>query len=218
MVKKFLLAERGKAYSAALTPDCRDHACYRCGAPCFTPKAREGRRLSLQLAPGQGTDPASLAFAIPADITADEIVARVTELEAAPFEALKAAAPAAKGGGSANGNGHAPANSLGNGNGNGNGHAGRVGEEPGDAASAPAGSLVSRTYGRRRRNWPVAGRGAQATRYRVMFEKVGPARFTSHLDLVRIFDRVPSMAVAMLIPLACYVFVAPYAFVGSKVR
>jgi hypothetical protein len=85
VVKKFLLAERGKAYAAALTPDCRDHACYRCGAPCFTPKAREGRRLSLQMAPGQGSDPASLAFAIPADITTDEIVARVTELESAPI-------------------------------------------------------------------------------------------------------------------------------------
>ncbi|HET9952132.1 MAG TPA: TIGR03960 family B12-binding radical SAM protein [Candidatus Eisenbacteria bacterium] len=197
VVKKFLLAERGKAYAAALTPDCRDHACYRCGAPCFTPKAREGRRLSLQMAPGQGTDPASLAFAIPADITTDEIVARVTELEAAPFEALKSASPAAARHATpspataahapASGNGHANGNGNGNGYGKGDGNGNGNGDAP--SGEAPTGNLVSRTFGRRRRNWPVAGRGAQATRYRVMFEKVGPARFTSHLDLVRIFDR-----------------------------
>jgi radical SAM family uncharacterized protein/radical SAM-linked protein len=161
VVKKFLLAERGKAYAAALTPDCRDHACYRCGAPCFTPKAREGRRLSLQMAPGQGTDPASLAFAIPPDVTTEEIKARVNELEAAPIETLKAAPAGASPPPSA----HDATNGNGNGNGNGS------------------------TFGRRRRTWPTAQRGAQATRYRVAYEKNGPARFTSHLDLVRIFDR-----------------------------
>ena len=56
-------------------------------------------------------------------------------------------------------------------------------------AAEADGALTSRTFGRRRRTWPTAQKGAQATRYRVAFEKVGPARFTSHLDLVRIFDR-----------------------------
>lgn len=181
VVKKFLLAERGKAYAAALTPDCRDHACYRCGAPCFTPKAREGRRVSLQMAPGQGKDPDSLAFAIPADITTDEIRARMIELKSAPIEGLKAVPAAKEAGEVADSNGHVD----GDGNGNGSGN--------GSAMSTPVAetgeSLVSRTFGRRRRTWPTAQKGAQATRYRVAFEKVGPARFTSHLDLVRIFDR-----------------------------
>ncbi|HKQ19074.1 MAG TPA: TIGR03960 family B12-binding radical SAM protein, partial [Candidatus Eisenbacteria bacterium] len=94
VVKKFLLAERDKAYAAALTPDCRDHACYRCGAPCFTPKARDGRKVSLQLAPGQGVDPASLAFAIPPDVTGEEIKKRIEELKEAPIQAIEALAPA----------------------------------------------------------------------------------------------------------------------------
>ncbi len=203
VVKKFLLAERGKAYAAALTPDCRDHACYRCGAPCFTPKAREGRRVSLQMAPGQGSDPASLAFAIPADVTTEEIRARMIELKSAPIEGLKSAPIEANGqeanghatnGHAANGhdtNGHDTNGHAANGgaavhaetNGNGNG------DGDGNGAAETSGTLISRTFGRRRKSWPVAQKGAQATRYRVAFEKVGPARFTSHLDLVRIFDR-----------------------------
>ena len=173
VVKKFLVAEREKAYAAALTPDCRDHACYRCGAPCFTPKAREGRRVSLQLAPGQGKDPDSLAFAVPDDITTEDIRRRVIELEAAPIEALKPApppapvapppAPAA-----------APIPINGSGASNGNGDL---------------------RYGRRRRAWPTAQRAnKESTRYRVAFEKMGIARFTSHLDLVRIFDRAIRVA------------------------
>src|SRR6185295_248822 len=51
-----------------------------------------------------------------------------------------------------------------------------------------------RAFGRRRRIWPAAARGPQATRYRVAFEKIGIARFTSHLDLVRIFDRAIRVA------------------------
>src|SRR6185295_13964548 len=92
VVKKFLLNERAKAYAAALTPDCRDHACYRCGAPCFTPKAKDGRRLSLQLAPGQGQTPESLDFKVPDDVTSQMIETRVEELKSAPIEALKAEA------------------------------------------------------------------------------------------------------------------------------
>ena len=200
VVKKFLLAERAKAYAAALTPDCRDHACYRCGAPCFTPKAREGRRVSLQLAPGQGTDPASLAFAIPAEITTVDIQARVTELAAAPIETLKKAAePAASGpapappaipangNGHGNGNGHAKANGHGDGSAKTNGNAEAAANA--DTNGTAGGNLVSRTFGRRRRTWPTAQRGKDATRYRVLYEKTGTARFTSHLDLVRIFDR-----------------------------
>jgi radical SAM family uncharacterized protein/radical SAM-linked protein len=167
VVKKFLVAERAKAYAAALTPDCRDHACYRCGAPCFTPKAREGRRVSLQLAPGQGQDPDSLAFAVPPEITTADIERRVDELRSAPIEALKPAPPPPP-----------PAPAAANGNGNENG------------APAPA----DLRYGRRRRAWPTAIRGAQASRYRVAFEKMGIARFTSHLDLVRIFDRAIRVA------------------------
>ncbi|HLQ66075.1 MAG TPA: TIGR03960 family B12-binding radical SAM protein [Candidatus Limnocylindrales bacterium] len=160
VVKKFLVAERAKAYAAALTPDCRDHACYRCGAPCFTPKAREGRRVSLQLAPGQGKDPDSLAFAVPPEITTSDIERRVDELRSAPIEALKPAAPPT------------PA-----------------------APAAPAAPATAATaYGRRRRAWPTAVRGQQASRYRVAFEKIGIARFTSHLDLVRIFDRAIRVA------------------------
>jgi len=159
VVKKFLLQEREKAYAAALTPDCRDHACYRCGAPCFTPKAKDGRRVSLQLAPGQGATPETLDFKIPDDVTSQMIETRVAELAEAPIEALKAE----------------------NGNGNGNDQ----------GAEAPA-------YGRRRKTWPTANRGLpggpQAQRYRVSYEKRGPARFTSHLDLVRIFDRALRVA------------------------
>jgi radical SAM-linked protein len=183
VVKKFLVAERAKAYAAALTPDCRDHACYRCGAPCFTPKAREGRRVSLQLAPGQGSDPDSLAFAVPADITNADIERRVTELQAAPIEALKPAAAA-----------HAapePAKTL-------------AAPEPAktEPESSGNGAATSNSgfapadlrYGRRRRVWPTVARGVQGTRYRVAFEKMGIARFTSHLDLVRIFDRAIRVA------------------------
>jgi radical SAM-linked protein len=49
-------------------------------------------------------------------------------------------------------------------------------------------------YGRRRKTWPTANRGPQAQRFRVSYEKQGPARFTSHLDLVRIFDRALRVA------------------------
>ncbi len=158
VVKKFLLTERAKAYAAALTPDCRDHACYRCGAPCFTPKAKDGRRVSLQLAPGQGQMPESLDFKVPDDVTTQMIETRVEELKQAPIEVLKA-----------------ETKSDGNGNG----------------AEAPA-------YGRRRKAWPTAQRGGaqspQAQRYRVAYEKRGQARFTSHLDLVRIFDRALRVA------------------------
>jgi radical SAM-linked protein len=49
-------------------------------------------------------------------------------------------------------------------------------------------------YGRRRKTWPTASRGPQAQRFRVAYEKQGPARFTSHLDLVRIFDRALRVA------------------------
>jgi radical SAM family uncharacterized protein/radical SAM-linked protein len=192
VVKKFLLEERGKAYAAALTPDCRDHACYRCGAPCFTPKAREGRRLSLQLAPGQGTDPATLAFAVPADISEREIRARVAELEAAPMATLKetgAAVPEKAPPVQPNGNGHGHAGANGSGAPDAGADAGATGNGNGNGNGNGSGVPDARTFGRRRRVWPVAGRGAQATRYRVAYEKVGPARFTSHLDLVRIFDR-----------------------------
>ncbi len=165
VVKKFLAAERAKAYAAALTPDCRDHACYRCGAPCFTPKARDGRHVSLQLAPGQGVPPATLDFSVPPEVTTADIEARVEALKAKPIET-----PRGTGNGKTNGNG----------NGNGDG----AGKEGGDA----------RTYGRRRRVWPAVARGPQASRYRVAYEKTGIARFTSHLDLVRIFDRAIRVA------------------------
>ena len=158
VVKKFLLQERGKAYAAALTPDCRDHACYRCGAPCFTPKARDGRKVSLQLAPGQGQTPETLDFKIPDDVTTQMIESRVTELKQAPIEALKAE-QAGAGNGAANGNGAEPL-----------------------------------AYGRRRKTWPTSTRGPQAQRFRVAYGKLGQARFTSHLDLVRIFDRALRVA------------------------
>ena len=45
---------------------------------------------------------------------------------------------------------------------------------------------------------------------------IGGAVFTPMMGLV--FDRTRSMALAMLVPLVCYVFIAYYAFVGSKVR
>lgn len=148
VVKKFLLQERAKAYAAALTPDCRDHACYRCGAPCFTPKAREGRRVSLQLAPGQGTTPESLDFKVPDDVTPRMIAERVEAMREAP----------------ANGNGS------------------------GTRQAEPV------AYGRRRKIWPTSNRGPEAQRYRVAYQKLGSARFTSHLDLVRIFDRALRVA------------------------
>jgi radical SAM family uncharacterized protein/radical SAM-linked protein len=173
VVKKFLVAERAKAYAAALTPDCRDHACYRCGAPCFTPKARDGRTLSLQIAPGQGSDPATLDFRVPAEVTKADIEARVEELKQSPIESLKPADGAAK-----------PAN------GNGNGHA----KTNGDGTTNGDAQADARAYGRRRRVWPTATRGPQASRYRVTYEKTGIARFTSHLDLVRIFDRAIRVA------------------------
>src|SRR3989441_1714312 len=164
VVKKFLLQERAKAYAAALTPDCRDHACYRCGAPCFTPKARDGRRVSLQLAPGQGRMPETLDFKVPDDVTARMIETRVEELKQAPIEVLKAAEPVKA-------------------NGNGNGQ--------GAAAKEPAEPLA---YGRRRKTWTKANRRQLAQRFRVSYEKRGQARFTSHLDLVRIFDRALRVA------------------------
>ncbi|HEU4940758.1 MAG TPA: TIGR03936 family radical SAM-associated protein, partial [Candidatus Eisenbacteria bacterium] len=195
VVKKFLAAERQKAYAAALTPDCRDHACYRCGAPCFTPKAREGRNVSLQLAPGQGADPVSLDFSVPPDITTAQIEERIQELTTKPIETLRATVEPPKG---ANGhaapgvdaatNGKANGTSGANGGANGadggaNGNGGPNGKGDGE-----------RAYGRRRRVWPTASRGPQATRYRVAYEKLGDARFTSHLDLVRIFDRAIRVA------------------------
>jgi len=210
VVKKFLLAEREKAYAAALTPDCRDHACYRCGAPCFTPKAREGRRVSLQIAPGQGSLPATLDFRVPDDVTQADIAARVNELSAAPIEKLKAGAasrradrphPIAPSGpyGTREPGAGAPlpeppaavaARPAQNGNGNGTGAPGTNGLPPGGhAGNGTAPTLESRQFGRRRRAWPTSGRGPQASRFRVHYEKSGAARFTSHLDLVRIFDR-----------------------------
>jgi FHS family L-fucose permease-like MFS transporter len=45
---------------------------------------------------------------------------------------------------------------------------------------------------------------------------VGGAVFTPIMGLV--FDRTKSMALAMLVPMVCYVFIAYYSFVGSKVR
>ncbi len=174
VVKKFLLQERGKAYAAALTPDCRDHACYRCGAPCFTPKARDGRRVSLQLAPGQGQTPETLDFRVPEDVTTQMIETRVAELREAPIEALKTPAEG-------NGNGAAAAN----------GH-GTPASGNGKAAAKDATEPLA--YGRRRKTWPTASRGPQAQRFRVAYEKSGQARFTSHLDLVRIFDRALRVA------------------------
>jgi radical SAM-linked protein len=171
VVKKFLLQERAKAYAAALTPDCRDHACYRCGAPCFTPKAKDGRRVSLQLAPGQGQLPETLDFKVPDDVTSQMIETRVAELREAPIEALKAEASPT------NGNGHAAPN------GNGNG-----------AKTKDGNGAEPVVYGRRRKTWPAANRGPQAQRFRVSYEKQGQARFTSHLDLVRIFDRALRVA------------------------
>jgi radical SAM family uncharacterized protein/radical SAM-linked protein len=212
VVKKFLMSEREKAYAAALTPDCRDHACYRCGAPCFTPKAREGRRVSLQIAPGQGTLPPSLEFQIPEDVTKADIAARVDQLTAAPIEKLKsdpaappadrphpiapsgpygartsdplAAMPAAPVP-AASREGHAT-------NGHGAPAPGRNGGPPPAASGNGQGAASTeeaRQYGRRRRAWPVGTRGPQASRFRVRYEKTGVARFTSHLDLIRIFDR-----------------------------
>jgi radical SAM-linked protein len=178
VVKKFLVAERQKAYAAALTPDCRDHACYRCGAPCFTPKARDGRSLSLQLAPGQGAMPASLDFSVPPEVTTDQIQERIQELTKKPIDTLRAPATAAEI--ATNGkNGHATNGA----DGKANGANGANGKTEGE-----------RAYGRRRRVWPTAGRGPQASRYRVAYEKRGDGRFTSHLDLVRIFDRAIRVA------------------------
>ncbi len=177
VVKKFLLAERGKAYAAALTPDCRDHACYRCGAPCFAPRAREGRHLSLQLAPGQGAAPATLDFSIPPEVTGEEITSRIKDLESKPIEALKAEVASSTPSAAVP---EAPKSGHGNGHGNGNG--------------SGTGNGDGRAFGRRRRVWPTTGRGAQATRYRVAYAKEGIARFTSHLDLVRIFDRAIRVA------------------------
>ncbi len=45
---------------------------------------------------------------------------------------------------------------------------------------------------------------------------VGGAVLTPLMGLV--FDRTRSMALAMLVPLVCYVYVAYYAFVGAQVR
>jgi MFS transporter, FHS family, L-fucose permease len=49
----------------------------------------------------------------------------------------------------------------------------------------------------------------------VVMAIIGGAVFTPMMGLV--FDRTRSMALAMLVPLVCYVFIAYYAFVGSKV-
>jgi radical SAM-linked protein len=208
VVKKFLLAEREKAYAAALTPDCRDHACYRCGAPCFTPKAREGRRVSLQIAPGQGSLPATLDFRVPDDVTRDDIAARVRELSAAPIERLKSdAAPppvdrphpvapsgpyGAHGPDAGAARPAAPARVAARPTTGANGNGAGVstgGAAPGDGGSGAGSTPESRQYGRRRRAWPAAVQGPQASKFRVRYEKNGAARFTSHLDLVRIFDR-----------------------------
>jgi radical SAM-linked protein len=124
--------------------------------------------VSLQLAPGQGKDPDSLAFAVPPDITTSDIERRVDELRSAPMEALKPVPPPAPVVPPAPAAPPAPAGP----------------ETPGSPAA----------YGRRRRAWPTAARGPQASRYRVAFEKIGIARFTSHLDLVRIFDRAIRVA------------------------
>ncbi len=45
---------------------------------------------------------------------------------------------------------------------------------------------------------------------------VGGAVFTPIMGLV--FDHTRSMALAMLVPLVCYLFITYYSFVGSKVR
>ena len=45
---------------------------------------------------------------------------------------------------------------------------------------------------------------------------VGGAAFPPIMGLIS--DRTGSMALAMLIPLVCYIFIAYYAFIGSKVR
>jgi FHS family L-fucose permease-like MFS transporter len=45
---------------------------------------------------------------------------------------------------------------------------------------------------------------------------IGGAAFTPIMGLIS--DRTGSMALAMLIPLVCYVFITYYAFIGSKVR
>jgi FHS family L-fucose permease-like MFS transporter len=45
---------------------------------------------------------------------------------------------------------------------------------------------------------------------------IGGAVFTPVMGLI--FDRTRSMALAMLVPLVCYLFITYYAFVGSKVR
>ena len=50
----------------------------------------------------------------------------------------------------------------------------------------------------------------------VVMAIVGGAALTPLMGLI--FDRTRSMALAMLVPLVCYVYVAYYAFVGSKVR
>jgi MFS transporter, FHS family, L-fucose permease len=45
---------------------------------------------------------------------------------------------------------------------------------------------------------------------------IGGAVFTPLMGLV--FEVTKSMAMAMLIPLGCYIFIAYFAFVGSQVR
>jgi FHS family L-fucose permease-like MFS transporter len=50
----------------------------------------------------------------------------------------------------------------------------------------------------------------------VVMAIVGGAALTPLMGLI--FDRTRSMALAMLVPLVCYLYVAYYAFVGSKVR
>ena len=101
------------------------------------------------------------------------------------------------GGLAAEAGGHVAAGAAGNGNepsGNGHGSANGNGATGGANGNGCAESADARSYGRRRRVWPTAVRGALASRYRVLYQKLGVARFTSHLDLVRIFDRALRVA------------------------
>jgi radical SAM-linked protein len=149
------------------------------------------------MAPGQGDLPATVAFHVPADVSQDEIAARVTELTAAPLERLKMTperAPAERphpvvlSGAQNQGFGVAPPET----NGHGASHGPRT--ENGANGNARPDPADLRSYGRRRRVWPTSSRGPMASRYRVLYEKLGVARFTSHLDLVRIFDRALRVA------------------------
>ena len=50
----------------------------------------------------------------------------------------------------------------------------------------------------------------------VVMAIIGGAIFTPVMGLIS--ETTKSMAIAMLIPLGCYVFVAYYSYIGSKVR